>query len=183
MTTIKKENPYRIAVRTALEKVVVNVGVGRASNQPSFEEKVLPQILKDIAALTGQKAEIRKARKSIAGFKVRENQIVGLRVTLRRGRMVDFFERLVKIVLPRVRDFGGIELEKIDKNGILSLGVREQVVFPEINPEDSPFVFSLGMNIVPKVKNQVKAEALYRELGFPLKKSKSPAVKGKGRKK
>ncbi|MEK7138494.1 MAG: 50S ribosomal protein L5 [Patescibacteria group bacterium] len=158
--------------RGFLEKVVINAGVGKLSNQPNFEEKILPGILSDIATITGQKAKINKARKSIAGFKIRQNQIVGLSVTLRRKKMVDFFERLTKIVLPRVRDFVGIDLKSIDKNGILNIGLKEQYVFPEINTDKSTLTFSLGINIVPKLKTRKMAEETYRELGVPLKKVK-----------
>ena len=125
---------HRAEMFAFLEKIVVNVGVGRQSAQPSFEEKVLPQVMKDLASMTGQKAQIRPAKKSIAGFKTREGQTVGLKVTLRRKRMVDFFERLVRIALPRVRDFGGINLDSVDEQGVLNIGIKEQVVFPEINP-------------------------------------------------
>src|SRR5579863_1277040 len=100
-----QQNKERAELRRFFEKIVVDVGVGRLSQTPNFEEKALVQVMKDLAAMTGQKAEIRKAKKSIAGFKIRENQIVGLKITLRREKMVDFFDRLITIVLPRVRDF------------------------------------------------------------------------------
>lgn len=170
MTT---KNPKTLKTsRGFLEKVVVNAGVGRLSNQPSFEEKIMPDILKDLATITGQKPKICRARKSIAGFKIRQNQIVGLSVTLRRKKMVDFFERLINIVLPRVRDFAGIDLKSIDQKGILNVGLKEQFVFPEIDTDKSTFTFSLGINIVPKNKNRKSAEEIYRELGVPLKKVK-----------
>ena len=98
-------------MRRFFEKIVVDVGVGRLSQTPNFEEKALVQVMRDIADMTGQAPE-RPAKKSIAGFKIRENQIVGVRVTLRRDKMVDFFERLVNIVLPRVRDFCGSQFER-----------------------------------------------------------------------
>lgn len=167
---IKQVNPRRREIQTFLEKVVVDAGVGRLGQQPNFEEKALVQVMHDMAAMTGQKAQVRKAKKSIAGFKVREGQIVGLRTTLRGARMVDFFERLITIVLPRVRDFGGIELKAVDKGGVLSIGVREQLVFPEVEPEQSPISFSLGVSIVPKVKNQAKALEEFKKLGVPMKK-------------
>ncbi|MBI2888363.1 MAG: 50S ribosomal protein L5 [Candidatus Liptonbacteria bacterium] len=157
-----------VEVGTAIEKIVVDAGVGRLSAQPQFEEKILPQLMKDMALITGQKPEIRRARKSVAGFKVREGQIVGLRVTLRRARMVDFFKKFISIVLPRVRDFHGINPHAIDERGVLNIGVREHVVFPDINPEASPLSFSLGMNIVPRRRVREHAEAMYRELGMPF---------------
>ncbi len=169
---MKKEGLINIqnGARTALEKIVVNAGVGRLSSQPQFEEKILPQIMQDLMSISGQKPEVRKAKRSIAGFKVREGQVVGLRVTLRRARMIDFFTKLITIVLPRVRDFHGISPQSIDQKGILNIGIREHLVFPEVNQEISPFSFSLGMNIVPKKKDRTKAEGSYRTLGVPFMK-------------
>ena len=160
----------RKEIRAFLEKLVIDAGVGRLSQTPNFEDKTLVQVMRDLAAVSGQKAEIRRAKKSIAGFKIRENQIVGLRITLRREKMVDFFERLVTIVLPRVRDFTGLDPKNVDQNGILNLGIREQAVFPEVSPEQSPVGFSLGITIVPKVRNRDRAMQTFRALGVPLKK-------------
>ena len=170
MATLAKQINTEKKTRDFLEKIVVNVGVGRLSSQPGFEDKTLPQIIKDICSITGQKPETCTARKSIAGFKVREGQIVGVMVTLRRQKMVDFFERLVRIVLPRVRDFSGIATKSIDDRGILNIGLKEQYVFPEINQEQSQLAFPLGINIVPKFKNKNSAETAYRQFGVPLKK-------------
>src|SRR5271154_2350150 len=168
--TPKHENKMRKEMRGFLEKIVIDAGVGRLSQTPNFEEKALVQVMRDLALMTGQKAEIRKAKKSIAGFKIRENQIVGLRITLRREKMVDFFERLVTIVLPRVRDFNGLPLSNIDHGGTLNLGVREQFVFPEIAPENSPVTFSIGVSVVPKKKDHEKSLEEFKRLGVPLKK-------------
>ncbi|SRR5258708_3758443 len=153
-----------------LEKIVIDAGVGRLSQTPNFEEKALVQVSRDLADMTGQKPEIRRAKKSVAGFKIREGQIVGLRTTLRRTRMVDFFERLITIVLPRVRDFNGLEIRNIDDNGVLNLGVRDHLVFPEINPEQSPVSFSIGIAIVPRVRDRARSLEEFRKLGVPLKK-------------
>lgn len=160
----------RQEIKSFLEKVVINTGVGRLSQQSSFEDKVFPLIANDLATITGQKSQIRKVSKSIAGFKIREGQIVGARVTLRQEKMVDFFERLIKIVLPRVRDFSGIPSSHVDQGGVLSIGLREQLVFPEINPEDTTLIFPLQVIIVPRVKNREKALETYRALGVPFKK-------------
>lgn len=160
-------------VRDIIEKIVLNAGVGRASNLQQFGEKILPQITKDIMAITGQKPEIRNARKSIAGFKIREGQTVGLKVTLRKSRMVDFWSRLITIALPRVKDFNGIDPENVDAVGNLNIGFKEQFVFPEINPEESLQVFSLGINVVPRRKNREESLVKYRELGLPFKKEKA----------
>ncbi len=165
---IKKDR--RDEIKNFLEKIVIDVGVGRLSAQPSFEEKILPQLMKDLASVFGQKAQIRPAKKSIAGFKIREGQTVGLKITLRRKKMVDFFERLIRIVLPRVRDFVGINVTSIDKQGVLNIGIREHSVFPEINLEHSPSSFSAGITIVPRVRNREAAVLKFRGFGVPLKK-------------
>lgn len=159
-----------ISSRMVFEKIVVNAGVGRASQLPNFEDKILPQITRDFSAIVGQRPQVRRAKKSISGFKVREGQIVGVSATLRGQRMVDFFERIITIVLPRVHDFRGVALTSIDHGGALNIGFKEQTVFPEINPEESSFVFSLGVTVVPKSRNQEQATEIYRSLRFPLTK-------------
>ncbi len=170
MAESKKTHTDRKAMRAFVEKVVVDAGVGRLGQQPNFEEKILPQVLRDIAAITGQQPQLRRAKESIAGFKLREGQIVGLRVTLRQEKAVDFFERLITIVLPRVRDFSGLEHSAIDQGGTLNVGIRDHLVFPEISPEQSPITFSIGASIVPKVRNRVKSVEKFAEFGVPMKK-------------
>lgn len=172
-----QEKAKRKELRTFLEKIVIDAGVGRLSQTPNFEDKALVQVSRDIATMTGQQPQLRRAKKSIAGFKIREGQIVGLRVTLRKEKMVDFFERLVTIVLPRVRDFNGLELSNVDHGGTLNLGIREQFVFPEISPEQSPVTFSIGVSIVPKKKGHDAALEEFRKLGVPLKKEATTAKK------
>lgn len=154
-----------------LKKIVVNVGVGRLSQQAHFEEKILPEIMKELSLITGQKPQITAAKKSIAGFKVRQGQIMGMKTTLRRQRMYHFLERLIDIALPRLRDFRGISLKNIDNNGNFSIGFKEQMIFPEINPETSKFDFGLEITIVSNAKKKEEAIELYRQLGLPLKKS------------
>lgn len=156
--------------KKVIEKIVINIGIGRLSQQPNFEDKVLPELMKEMALIAGQKPAITKAKKSISGFKVREGQTVGLKITLRHQRMSDFLERLIKIVFPRLRDFRGIDLKNIDSNGNLTVGLREQTVFPEINPEISKVDFGLEISIVSNAKNKEEAMTLYRSLGIPLKK-------------
>jgi len=168
-TTSATTQSRRQELLSFFEKIVVNAGIGRISQMSNFEDKILPGISRDLALLSGQKPEVRRARKSIAGFKVREGQIVGLRVTLRRGRMVDFFERFIKIVLPRLRDFHGIPLTAVDEAGVLNIGLKEQLVFPEVPPEQASHIFSLGVSLVPKDRNRTKAIEEYRRLGVPLK--------------
>lgn len=170
-------------IRNFFEKIVVNTGVGRLAQQPNFADKGLASVKKDLSAITGQEAQVRPAKKSIAGFKLREGQIVGLRVTLRDRRMVDFFERLITIVMPRVHDFRGISLDSVDAGGALNIGFREQLVFPEISAEESQLTFPLGINLVPREKNKEKALETYRKLGVPLMAEGAKAEKRKGKRK
>ena len=168
--TTQAHNKRTRDIRVFLEKIVVDAGVGRVSQLPNFADKGLVQISRDLALITGQKPEERPARKSIAGFKTRQGQIVGLRVTLRRQKMVDFFERLITMVLPRVRDFNGLPATNVDQGGALNIGFKEQAVFPEVSLEHSPIIFSLGVCIVPRKKDRAMAITTYRSLGVPLKK-------------
>lgn len=152
-----------------LEKIVVALSFGKMrQNNLQFDEKVLPEIIKETSLITGQRPVITKARQSIAGFKIRQGDPVGLVVTLRKQRMRDFFEKVINVVLPRLRDFRGLPLKSIDERGNLNIGFREQIVFPEINPETSKVSFGLQVTIVPKKKNREKAVAFYREKGVPL---------------
>ena len=152
------------------EKVIIQVGVGRAGNNANFEDKYLPQVIRDVAELTGQKPHTASAKKSIAGFKVREGQVVGVRVTLRGKKMVDFLTRFTRIVLPRVRDFAGVPATKIDQGGSLNVGVKEQYVFPEINAERSQNSFSLGITAVAKIKDRAKTVEVLESIAFPFAK-------------
>ena len=153
-----------------IEKIVVNAGIGRLSGQPNFEEKILPEVLKEMCLLTGQKPVITKAKQSIAGFKIRAGQIIGLKTTLRRERKERFLDKLIKVVLPRVRDFKGIDPKSIDQNGHLNIGLKDHLVFPEINPEESKVDFGFEISIVSKAKKREEAIELYKILGIPLKK-------------
>jgi large subunit ribosomal protein L5 len=152
-----------------LEKIVVNVGVGRLRQQANFDDRILPDIIKEVAAITGQKPANRAARKSIAGFKVRENEIVGLQVTLRGARMENFLKLTVAAAFPRVKDFRGVEVSQVDENGNLNVGFKDQYVFPEINPEKSRVPFGFQVTLVPRVKNREAAIDFYRSFGVPLK--------------
>lgn len=154
-----------------LEKIVVNTGFGRLTTQANFKEKTLPAIIKELAAITGQHPETRPAKKSIAGFKLRAGEIVGLRVTLRGRRLLLFLDKVIKAVIPRIRDFRGIDLQNVDEHGNLNIGVRDQFVFPEVNPETSPTSFGIQITVVPKgLKNREAALDLYRSVGVPFKK-------------
>lgn len=154
-----------------IEKIVVNTGVGRLSQQAGFSDKILPEVLRELALIVGQKPEPREAKRSIAGFKSREGQIVGLRITLHGKRASDFLTRVIHIALPRVKDFRGIDTSNVDQNGNLNMGFREHIVFPEINPEQSRVNFGFQITVVPKgIKNRDLAMVFYRELGVPFKK-------------
>ena len=152
-----------------LEKIVVATGVGRLRQRPQFEDNLLPEIIKELALITGQKPEIRKAKKSVAGFKVREGEIIGLKVTLRGKRMKDFLARLVGFVLPRIRDFRGIDPNSIDAQGNLTIPIREHIVFPEINSDEVKVDFGLEVTLVSSVKSPKEGLDFYKELGVPLK--------------
>mgnify|MGYP001591647214 CR=1 FL=1 len=152
-----------------LQKVVLNVGVGRLSQQSNFD-KLLPEIISDISLMTGQKPITTSVKKSIAGFKVREGQTVGLKVTLRRSKMKDFLEKMINIVFPRVKDFRGIDIKNVDKNGNLTIGIKEHVVFPEINFETLKVDFGIEVSIVSNAKTREEAIELYKLLRIPFKK-------------
>ena len=160
-----------ISAAPKISKIVINSGIGRLiTSNPQAEKTVLPQIMEDLALITSQKPAIRKAKKSIASLKVRQGMPVGIMVTLRGKRMYDFLERLINIVLPRVRDFRGIEIEKIDAGGNLTIGLKEHTVFPELDLEKSKIVFGLEITIVPEAKTRDEAIMLYKLMGIPLKK-------------
>ena len=152
-----------------LEKIVVNIGVGKMRQNAQFDEKVLPEVMKEIAEITGQKPAPRQAKKAIAGFKTRTGDIIGLQITLRGKRMEDFLTRVVRVVLPRVKDFRGLDLNHVDQAGNLNFGFREQYVFPEINIEKSRVHFGLQVTVVPSIRNRAKAIDFYKSIGVPLK--------------
>ncbi|PID51762.1 MAG: 50S ribosomal protein L5 [Candidatus Moraniibacteriota bacterium] len=149
-----------------VEKVVVNTGIGKfIKNTEGIAE--VEQAIKDI---TGQKPVFTKAKKSISGFKIREGQDVGMKVTLRGKRMWEFLDRLIVSALPRVRDFHGIDPKVIDASGNLNIGIKEHTIFPEIVAENVRHPFSFQVTVVSTAQNKDEAEKLYRALGFPLQK-------------
>lgn len=152
-----------------MEKVVIGVGVGKARERANFKDKFLPEVMKELALITGQQPRTRPAKKSIAGFKIREGDIVGLQVTLRKKRMTDFVSRIINIVLPRVRDFKGLDLKSIDEFGSLNIGFKDRQVFPEIDLDKSSVNFGLQVTFVPKIKDRAKAIDFYRSIGVPLR--------------
>ncbi|RLC45673.1 MAG: 50S ribosomal protein L5 [Candidatus Cloacimonadota bacterium] len=152
-----------------IEKVVVNSGIGKIiTNLPSDKQKkIIEEFSKDLALITGQKPSIRPARKNISSFRLKKGMPIGLKVTLRRQRMYDFLARLIHLVLPRIRDFKGIDLKSFDKNGNLTIGIKEHTAFPEIKPKD--LTFGLEITVVTSCDNKEQSIDLLRFLGFPLK--------------
>lgn len=150
-----------------VEKVVVNIGTGRIVK----DSKLLEKIEKDLEQLTGQKPSIRKAKKSISGFKLREGTDVGMAVTLRGRRMYDFIDRLVSIAFPRTRDFRGLSQQSFDRQGNLNIGIKESNIFPEIKYETMKDIFSLGVTVTTTARNKEEGIALLRLMGFPIKKN------------
>ena len=148
-----------------LQKVVVNVGLGRAIK----DDKFLEIALRDLGLITGQKPKVTLAKKSIANFKTREGVPIGAMVTLRGKRMYDFISRLINIALPRTRDFRGISAKSLDKNNNLTIGIKEHIVFPEVSGEEIKNIFGFEISLVIKAKNKDEAMALYKAMGFPIK--------------
>lgn len=147
-----------------LEKIVVNAGVGRAVQDSKHLENVIVTLTK----ITGQKPLVNKARHSIAGFKLREGNPIGASVTLRGERMYYFLDRLIRIVLPRIRDFRGLSIKSFDPQGNYSIGIREHTAFPEISYEDASSVHGLQVNIVTTAKTKEASQALLTDLGLPF---------------
>ncbi len=148
-----------------LSKVVVSMGVGVATQDP----KALESAAQELAIITGQQPIITRARRSIAQFKVRENNPVGCVVTLRRDRMYEFLDRLISIALPRIRDFRGLSPEAVDGHGNYSLGLQEQTVFPEIDVDKVTRIQGMNVTVVTTAKSDEEAIALLREVGLPLR--------------
>ena len=151
-----------------LEKIVVATGVGKLRQRADFVTNLLPVITKDLTAITGQKPSERPARKSVAGFKIRGGDVVGLKVTMRGKRMNDFLKRLIEVVLPRIKDFHGIDPKNIDRDGNLTIGIKEHIVFPEVNPYEVKFDFGLEVTLVPSKRGKGDAYDFFKSLGIPL---------------
>jgi len=149
-----------------LEKIVINMGVGRALVQQSLIEGAV----KDIETITGQKPIVTKAKKSIAGFKLREGNAIGVKVTLRGDRMWEFFDRLISLAIPRIRDFRGLPPNSFDGHGNYTFGVTEQLIFPEIDYDKVDKVRGLQVTIVTTAKNDEEGRKLLELLGMPFRK-------------
>lgn len=163
---LMKEFNYKSVMQVPkLEKIVINMGVGEGCH----DEKFIEAAQKDLELIAGQKAVITKARKSIAGFKLREGQPVGVKVTLRGENMYNFMEKLIKVSLPRVRDFRGISANAFDGHGNYTLGIKEQLIFPEIEYDNVYKVRGMDIIFVTTAESNDEARALLKAFGMPFK--------------
>jgi len=149
-----------------LDKIVVNMGVGAAV----ADQKIIDEAVKELETITGQKASVRKAKKAISNFKLREGMSIGAMVTLRKEKMYEFLDRLVNVALPRVRDFRGLSDKSFDGRGNYTLGVREQIIFPEVNVDKITRVMGMDVTFVTTAKNDNEAFELLKAFGIPFKK-------------
>ena len=147
-----------------IEKIVVNMGVGAAVAEP----KILEEAVRELESITGQKASIRKAKKAISNFKLREGLSIGAMVTLRKERMYEFLDRLINVALPRVRDFRGLSDKSFDGRGNYTLGVKEQIIFPEINVDKITKVLGMDITIVTSARSDNEAYELLKSFGMPF---------------
>lgn len=150
-----------------LEKIVVNMGVGKAVQ----DAKILDEVLGYLARVTGQKPFVTRAKKAVAGFKLRQGQKIGAKVTLRGARMYEFFDRLVSVVIPRIRDFRGCKATSFDASGNYSLGLADQIIFPEIDIDDVTTMQGMVVNFIVKDGSPEKSFALLQMFGFPFKRT------------
>ena len=162
MKELGLDNPMEVP---RLEKIVVNMGLGEAL----ANNKILESAVDQLAAITGQKPVVTRARKSIANFKLRQGQAIGAAVTLRGDRMFEFMDRLITVALPRVRDFKGVSPKAFDGKGNYTLGVREQIIFPEINYDQIEKVKGLNISFVTTARNDEQGLALMRHFGMPFR--------------
>jgi large subunit ribosomal protein L5 len=149
------------------EKIVVNMGVGDAIQNP----KLLDSAMEDLAAITGQKPRLNRARLSVASFKLREGMPIGCKVTLRGRRMYEFYDRLVNVSLPRIRDFRGVSNKAFDGRGNYTLGIKEHTIFPEIDYDKIAQVFGMDITIVTTAKNDEQCMALLKQMKMPFRRS------------
>ncbi len=162
---IERFNYRNLNAVPRLEKITLNMGVGKAiENNQRIQAAV-----KDLSIISGQKPVVTKARKSIAGFKLRQGMSVGVKVTLRRARRYEFFDRLISVVIPRIRDFRGFSPTAFDGAGNYSLGIIEQLVFPEINIEDVEFMQGVNVTLTIDRSNVEQSQALLEAFGFPFR--------------
>lgn len=165
-STLQERFQYKNLLQAPrLEKVVINMGVGEAKDNP----KALDAAVKDVTLIAGQRPVITKARKSVASFKIREGMSIGCKVTLRGERMYEFLDKLVSVALPRVRDFRGVSVKAFDGRGNYSLGLREQLIFPEISYDQVDKTRGMDIIIVTTAKSDEEARELLREMGMPFR--------------
>jgi large subunit ribosomal protein L5 len=150
-----------------LQKIVVNMGIGKALQEGNKDR--IPEAADQLAQITGQKASVTKARKAVSGFRLREGNEIGARVTLRGQRMYEFLDRLISIALPRIRDFRGVNPKSFDGNGNYSLGLSEQMVFPEIDPDKVKFTQGMDVTFVTSTRSDDEARELLRAFGMPFR--------------
>jgi large subunit ribosomal protein L5 len=163
---MKKKFGYKnVMAVPRIKKVIVNVGIGKIVK----ENDKIEEIINAITAITGQKPEKTKAKKAIAGFKIREGMEVGVRVTLRGRRMWQFIDRLIGATLPRTRDFQGINRSAVDNSGNINIGIKEHMIFPEISPERVKYAFGLQVTVSTDAHTQEEGLELFKLLGFPIK--------------
>ena len=163
---LKKFNYKSVMQVPRINKIVVNMGVGAAV----ADAKILDEAVKDLESITGQKPSIRKAKKAISNFKLREGVNIGAMVTLRRERMYEFLDRLINVALPRVRDFRGLSDKSFDGRGNYTLGIKEQIIFPEINVDKITRVLGMDVTFVTTAKTDNEAYELLQSFGFPFRK-------------
>ena len=163
---MKELNISNVMQVPKLDKIVVNMGIGEAVSNP----KLIETAMKELAQITGQQPVARAARKSEAGFKLREGQKIGAKVTLRKEKMYEFLDRLISITLPRVRDFEGVSPKGFDGRGNYTLGLKEQIVFPEIEIDKVDKTLGLGITIVSTAQNDEEGRALLKAFGMPFAK-------------
>ena len=165
MKQFNYSSPMQVPV---LKKIVINEGLGSATQ----DKKIIDVAINEITAITGQKAVATVSRKDISNFKLRKKMPIGVMVTLRRERMYEFLERLIRVALPRIRDFKGIE-SKFDGNGNYSLGIKEQIIFPEINIDNIMRLTGMNITFVTTAKTDEEGYALLKEFGLPFKNAKN----------
>lgn len=169
MPALEKEFQYSTVMQVPrLEKIVINQGIGAATQ----DKKLIETAIAELTAITGQKAVATLSRKDISNFKLRKKMPVGVRVTLRRDKMYEFLERLIRVALPRIRDFKGIE-GKLDGSGNYTLGITEQIIFPEINIDNINKLMGMNITFVTSAKTDEEGYALLKAFGLPFKNAKN----------
>lgn len=174
---LKKQFEYANAMQVPkIQKITLNMGVGQAAD----DKKIIKAAQDNLTQIAGQKAVVTHARKSVAGFKIREGWPIGCKVTLRGDRMYEFLDRLISIALPRVRDFRGLNPRSFDSRGNYSLGIKEQITFPEIDYNLVDTIRGLDITITTSAKSDEQALALLKAFNFPFRESKAAEVKSNG---